>query len=379
MYSKNTKYQSKLNLENRTPLQEIIPLETPFVMHLDSSTACNFKCEFCPSASSTNKDYVKMNLDLDLYKKAIDDLKDFNNNLKILRFYKIGEPLMNRNIAEMVAYARNSNKVDFIDMTTNGSLLTNELSLKLVDAGLNKINISIEGINSEQYNKYAHYNINFNEFINNLAFLYKNKKNLEITMKIPGDYLSESEKEEFLNIFSPYCDKIFIEYLTDNVWPNFSVNENSKVINLLGKSQYGLEVKNRKICCYLFYVLVLNSNGTISACCSDWQEKLIIGDVRKQSLKEIWNSDKMNEFRILHLKGKRFENDVCKNCGNIQSSQIDDIDDYAEEILSRMTRPDQTRPDQTRPNIYICSDYIYLYINRKYKKIQPMLQYKIAA
>ncbi|MCZ9940354.1 radical SAM protein [Brachyspira hyodysenteriae] len=176
MDSKNTKYQSKLNLENRTPLQEIIPLETPFVMHLDSSTACNFKCEFCPSASSTNKDYVKMNLDLDLYKKAIDDLKDFNNNLKILRFYKIGEPLMNRNIAEMVAYARNSNKVDFIDMTTNGSLLTNELSLKLVDAGLNKINISIEGINSEQYNKYAHYNINFNEFINNLAFLYKNKK-----------------------------------------------------------------------------------------------------------------------------------------------------------------------------------------------------------
>ncbi|MDA1470451.1 SPASM domain-containing protein [Brachyspira hyodysenteriae] len=80
------------------------------------------------------------------------------------------------------------------------------------------------------------------------------------------------------------------------------------------------------------------------------KKKLIIGDVRKQSLKEIWNSDKMNEFRILHLKGKRFENDVCKNCGNIQSSQIDDIDDYAEEILSRMTRPDQTRPDQTRPD-----------------------------
>ena len=43
------------------------------------------------------------------------------------------------------------------------------------------------------------------------------------------------------------------------------------------------------------------------------------------------------------------------------------------------TRPDQTRPDQTRPNIHICSDYIYIYINRKKEKIQPMLQYKIAA
>ena len=43
------------------------------------------------------------------------------------------------------------------------------------------------------------------------------------------------------------------------------------------------------------------------------------------------------------------------------------------------TRPDQTRPDQTRLNFYIYSDYIYFYNNSKYKKIQPMLQYKIVA
>ncbi len=43
------------------------------------------------------------------------------------------------------------------------------------------------------------------------------------------------------------------------------------------------------------------------------------------------------------------------------------------------TRPDQTRPDQTRPNYHICSDYIYLYNNTKYNKLQPMLQYKTAA
>ena len=40
---------------------------------------------------------------------------------------------------------------------------------------------------------------------------------------------------------------------------------------------------------------------------------------------------------------------------------------------------DQTRPDQTRPNYYICNDYIHFYNNSKHKKIQPMLQYKIAA
>ena len=40
------------------------------------------------------------------------------------------------------------------------------------------------------------------------------------------------------------------------------------------------------------------------------------------------------------------------------------------------TRPDQTRPDQTRPNI--CKEYILLYNNIQYKKLQPTLQYKIA-
>ena len=101
---------------------------------------------------------------------------------------------------------------------------------------------------------------------------------------------------------------------------------------------------------------------------------MIIGDVNNQSIKEIWNAEKLKEIRIQHLIGNRDKNPICVNCGNIKYAQIDNIDDYASDILSRMTRP-----DQTRPNIYICSDYIYKYNNTKYKKIQPMLQYHIAA
>ncbi|MCZ9890701.1 ATP-grasp fold amidoligase family protein [Brachyspira hyodysenteriae] len=52
---------------------------------------------------------------------------------------------------------------------------------------------------------------------------------------------------------------------------------------------------------------------------------------------------------------------------------------FKHKVRPDQTRPDQTRPDQTRPNIYICSDYILLYNNTKYKKLQPMLQYPIAA
>ena len=53
-------------------------------------------------------------------------------------------------------------------------------------------------------------------------------------------------------------------------------------------------------------------------------------------------------------------------------------DNFRKKVLADQTRPDQTRPDQTRP-ISICIDYICFYNNSKYKKIQPMLQPKMAA
>ncbi|MDA0050232.1 SPASM domain-containing protein [Brachyspira hyodysenteriae] len=265
----------------------------------------------------------------------MDDLKEFKNNIKVLRLYKIGEPLVNKNIAKMIRYAKDSGKVNFIDMTTNASLLNEKLSLELVESGLNKINISIEGVNSSQYKKYANVDINYDQFVENIKFLHKNKGDLEITIKIPSNYITEEDKKLFFETFSDYCDRIFIENLT-SVWSNFDINSSSNVLkNIEDKTQYGLEVKNKKVCTYLFYSIVINSTGTVSPCCSDWQEKMIIGNVNNQTVREIWNSEKLKELRIQHLTGHRDKNPICVNCGNIKYAQIDNIDDYADAILTK--------------------------------------------
>ena len=330
------KFKSKLNLESRHRLEEVIPLKTPFLIYLDPSSACNFKCEFCPSPFSTKEDYIKQTFNFELYKKVIDDLKEFDDNIKMLRFHKIGEPLLNKNIVNMVKYAKDSGKVNNIDMTTNGSLLTRDISEGLVNAGMTQINISIEGISSEQYKKYVHYDIDIDNLIENIKYLYSIKGDLEIIIKIPSNYLSEDDKQSFLDMFSQYCDRIFIENLS-SIWPNFNIMEKSKIINIdETKDQYNMGLKNYKVCTWPFYAICVNSSGTVSPCALDWQEKLIVGDAKKQSLKEIWNSDKLNELRIRFLK-KEVENiDVCSTCGNLKYCQVDNIDDYAEEILKRM-------------------------------------------
>lgn len=332
------KVKSKLNLEDRVALQDVLPLETPFLIYIDPSSLCNFKCQFCPMGYKQNLEklnYERKILDFNLFKKIIDELNDFTDNLKVLRMNKVGEPLMNKKIIEMVKYAKQSGKVNYIDFATNAGLLTNEISLGLVESGLDRLNISIEGVNNEQYLKYCNAKVDLTSMVEKIKFLYEHKKNTEIVIKIPSNYISKEDQKVFMEMFGNYCDRIFVENLT-SIWPNFEINKVSNVLDIEEKSQYSEYAKDKNICSYIFYSMVINADGTVSACCPDWEQKLIIGDLKAQTLKEIWNSSKLKNLQILHLKNERHSNLVCGNCGHIKYCQVDNIDDYANEILEKI-------------------------------------------
>lgn len=331
------KIKSKLDLENRVPLQDVIPLETPFLIYLDPSSLCNFHCQFCPSG---HKDLIKQAgykrniMDLELFYDFIDKLKEFSKPIKVLRMNKIGEPFLNKNLEEMIRYAKKSGRVEYVDFATNAALLTKERSLNIIEAGVDRINISIEGVNKEQYAKYCRVDIDFDSLIESVKFLYENKKNCEITIKIPGNYLNEEDKQRFFEIFGNYCDRIFIENLT-SIWPAFDIQEYSD-IKISNESQYKQEQEDKDICSYIFYSAVINADGTVSACCPDWEQKLIVGDLNTQSLKEIWTSPEFNNLRLQHLEGKRCQNKTCGACGHIKYCQVDNIDPHRDLILNKL-------------------------------------------
>lgn len=261
---------------NREKLEDKIPLNTPFLILIDPSDRCNFRCRFCPTSdlklmqATDGRNYGNMNFDL--YKKVIDDIKEFDNNIKTIYLYKDGEPLLNPYFPDMIKYAKNYNVIDKISATTNGSLLNKELSLSIVEAGLDKLQISIEGINEEQYFNISNIKIDFNKLVNNIQFLYDNKKQLEIYIKIVGNNLIESEKTEFYKIFGDICDYIFIENAAQ-IWNNFEISDSINIKN--DKTLYGKKVKYKNVCPQIFYSIAVNSNGTVSPCCNDWSRKLI--------------------------------------------------------------------------------------------------------
>lgn len=338
-------FKSKLNREGRTPLQEVIPLHTPFLLYLDPSSACNFRCEFCPTGHKDlvqQSEYQRGIMSLDLFKKIISDLGEFERPIKVLRMNKIGEPFVNKHLPQMVAMAKKSGLVESIDLATNGSLFTHENLTQLVTGGLDRLNISLEGINREHYLEHAKVEIDFDHLVEQVKWLYVNKENCEITIKVPGNYLSESEKQEFLDTFGDYCDRIFIEDIAP-IWPEFDVEKRAHVTVLTTEGQYRQPLADKAVCTYLFYAAAINADGTVSACCPDWDEKLIIGDVRVESVKGIWNSERMNALRRQHLEGNRSRNSVCRECGHTKYSQVDNIDPYREMLLDRLNVHEKQR------------------------------------
>ncbi len=337
------KLQSKLYLDKRSRLEEVIPLETPYLLYLDPASTCNFQCSFCPTHLQARS--AKKVMDYELFTKVMDDLNEFDEPLKVLRMNKIGEPLINKRMVDMVKYARQSGRVLHIDTTTNASLLNPEMITGLIDAGLDRMNISIEGVNEAQYLEIAKARINFENLVNTIKWLYQHKKQCEITIKVPGEYLSDQDKQTFFDVFGDHCDRIFIEELSP-IWPEFDE------MNGLGQSdaeaerqgQYKQTNTEKEICTYIFYAMVINADGTVSACCPDWDQKLIIGNSRTQSLKEIWNSKAMNDLRRLHLQMRRRENPVCGACGHIKTSQVDNIDDYHDVLSKKFEAYEQNLP-----------------------------------
>lgn len=325
----------RINLEGRTPLETVIPLSTPFVVFVDPASACNFQCTFCPTGHrgmirDTGRYQGAMRYDL--FTKIVDDLAGFDKPIRVLRMYKDGEPFLNKRLADMIAYAKASGHVEYIDTTTNGTFLTPDRVGPVLEAGLDKINISVDGMTNGQYRTFTGFDFDFDRFVENVKWLYDNKGDCEVVVKIPGELITHDQRQEFYDTFGDHCDRIFIENFAP-CWPEFDIEAHTG-IKITG-GIYQQPISQTDTCPYIFYSMSVNADGLVSSCFLDWGRKLVIGDVRRDPLRAIWNSDAMNTLRLQHLEGRRCENAVCNACGQLSHCLPDNIDAHRPQVLER--------------------------------------------
>jgi radical SAM protein with 4Fe4S-binding SPASM domain len=313
----------------------VAPLATPYVLFVDPSSACNFACTFCPTGDlALIKEIGRYQgtLKWDDFEKIVQDSLSFETKIKVLRLYKDGEPLVNKRLSAMIKRAKESNAFEMIDTTTNGALLTKERAEDLISSGIDAINISIDGLDSEQLLHFAKAKVDYSKFLEAIKYLYSIRGNCKLIIKTTKEIIGENRRQEFFDLFGESCDKIFIEN-TSPCWPNFDVEERMQIE--ITEGLYGNEIVEQTACPYIFYSISVNSDMKVSACFVDWSRSLIVGDLRKSALKDIWNSQEMNAHRFAHLSGKRKENATCSGCGQISHCGPDSIERDLVEISDK--------------------------------------------
>jgi radical SAM protein with 4Fe4S-binding SPASM domain len=327
-----SKEKNWIERKERIYLKEVLPLDTPFSMQIETIRACNFKCIYC--AHSVKSSPIKYEiLSLNLFEKFINDLKQFPEKLKSLIFSGMGEPLLNKDLPQMITLAKEvSEKVIVI---TNGSLLTPEISKKLIDAGLDTVRISLQGLNSEDYVKTCGFNLDFDKFVSNIEFLYKNKNQCEVYVKITDISVDTEEKKQlFYNIFERICDSVTIQAIS----PVQNQVDYTKI-----KTGFSTTVYNEgtpkviQTCPQPFYSMQLLADGKIRPCCMLEVNDFFIGDINIESIFDIWNGNKMQQMRMIQMNKLRFNHPACKECVYpvYLDNKYDNLEDAAEELMEK--------------------------------------------
>ncbi|NVJ90029.1 MAG: radical SAM protein [Methylocystaceae bacterium] len=344
--------QPRIYSAKKVPLEDRVPLSTPFSVHIDVCSLCNFKCSFCFQADNKAMKEVGLKrgmMSIETFEKIVDDLEKFDEKIKKIKIGNHGEPTMNPDLPAMISYARNKDVAEIIELFTNGSKLTPELNRALIDAGIQRINLSLEGLTSERYMQVAGVRQDMDQMIAGITDLYNRRDDCKIYIKIADrtnsldqnddtiHVLSEEERQYFFHTFGNICDEIYIEKIV----PQWAETQADKQNEVDETGMYDQKIKKYKnICPFTFMYLHFNCDGTTSPCTLDWPRKVVIGNVNEQSVKEIWDGDSLKQLRIAMLKDARSEINFCNNCSAPMVCVDEDLDPHKEQVLEALGVPD---------------------------------------
>lgn len=288
----------------------------PVFMSIEPTTSCNLRCPECPSGLRNFTRQVGM-LESDFFKSTIDSVY---KELMYLTFYFQGEPYLNPNFLNMVNYA--SSKGIYTSTSTNGHFLSKEQALKTVESKLDKLIISIDGTSQETYQQYR-VGGDLQKVIEGAKCLIEAKKKLKSkTPHVVFQCLVVKPNEHELHDMKLLAKLIGVDELVFKTVQVYDYKNGNKLIpdnirySRYKKNKDGTySIKNKLLnqCWRMWSSCVVTWDGLVVPCCFDKDAKHILGDLKKQSLQELWHSKKYQEFRKLLLTS-RHEIDICKNC-----------------------------------------------------------------
>ena len=272
----------------------------PLFLDIEATSACNLSCPHC---IQTKVGFEKGFIEWDLFKRIIDEASE--GGCYGCKFHTIGrgEPLLHKNITKMVAYAKKKGLID-VYLNTNANLLTDKMSKRLLDAGLDRISFSIDGYNKEQYIKYRPGG-NFGKVKYNIVnFLsHRDDGDYDCGIRIQTVVLPDIDFIKYSEFWIPFADEV-------------------SIIDYKDMAERVDDLQGDWVCPQPWQRMSVLWDGKILPCNHDDREFAALGYLGEDlSIRKAWNSSKMRFIRDIHRQRKAEMLAACNGCF-LRSSEI---------------------------------------------------------
>lgn len=287
--------------EDRKPLQDLLPLRQPLRILIDPCDLCNFRCHFC---FQSKMDFQGGSMNEQIFARVLGQLRDFEEPINVVHLFGLGEPLLNKKVPDYVRLLKESKVARETAITTNGSLLTEDISRRLVDAGLDRLSVSLNGVDDASFQKNVGTHVSFEQIYKQIQYFYKIRGACHLHVKINGESFDEAQRVRFVSLFEDWADSIHIDHIV-NVWPGLKITSRKGRMYDGEASAGEMSDDGRRIVCpQMFYELLIHSDGSVSPCCVDYGYKTEnLGNVYESDLQEIWNGSRLKSLRVQELRG----------------------------------------------------------------------------
>ncbi len=252
------------------------------VITIELTNFCNLFCWMCPHKNMTRKIGY---MDAQLVRKFSKELKNFD--LNFISLHGIGESTVHPDLRKISEIIRNDNPNLFISLASNGTFLTKK-NFDKMEGLVDLLSITIDAAIKETYDKHR-IGGDFDRVVRNVNDILEYRKEINSILPLMDIQLIDlGQKEEE--------KQAFIEYWTPRVLPQDKVR-------FLVKASFGGQVPIEfkiKSCDPLFHQLSILWDGRLTTCCWDSDGKNVVGDVRTETIENIWQSPAYINLRELH-------------------------------------------------------------------------------
>jgi MoaA/NifB/PqqE/SkfB family radical SAM enzyme len=291
--------------------------EFPSQILMDITEVCNLACVHCPHPTfSKSEHYGARYLEPELNDKMIDEvLKHGQGKTQYIRYASNGEPLIHPKGYDMIEAAVKRSGV-FVTLTTNGTIMNEKRTQRLLDAGVHMIDISIDAFKHETYSKIrvnGDLSVTRQNVLRLIEWAQQSKANTKVVVSFVEQPQNIDEANEFENYwYDKGADSVVIRRL----------HSCSGAIESLAQTRrQNLTDIERRPCLYPWERVVINARGDLAFCPSDWEHGSYIENYANTTIHDTWQGEFYKSLREAHLTNNYLAHSFCGQCPDWESTR----------------------------------------------------------